>query len=153
MLMETQQTMSQGLMVKAFRLSKSLVAFSGPQPSLSPRAKCSVAMVHTPKVASQCHPWNQVCGFHPIARPSSPPWPGCRCVLHLPPFFAHVRLCSWKPEVHGVLSLLLSTVFSFFVYLGFFVTGSYYTEQADLELLVILLPQPPECWDCRCELP
>jgi hypothetical protein len=33
-----------------------------------------------------------------------------------------------------------------FIYLE---TGSHYVAQAGLEL-VILLPQPPTCWDCGC---
>jgi hypothetical protein len=37
-----------------------------------------------------------------------------------------------------------------FIYLFIFETGSLYGTQAGLELS-ILLPQPPKCWDNRCE--
>jgi hypothetical protein len=33
-----------------------------------------------------------------------------------------------------------------------FKTGSHYVAQADLELMILLL-QPSECWDYRCEPP
>lgn len=32
-------------------------------------------------------------------------------------------------------------------------TVFYYVAQARLEFMVVLLPQPPECWNCKCELP
>jgi hypothetical protein len=38
--------------------------------------------------------------------------------------------------------------FFFFVFGVFFETGSHYVPQAGLELM-ILLPQPPQCWDYR----
>jgi hypothetical protein len=39
-----------------------------------------------------------------------------------------------------------------FIYLFSFEKGSHPVAQAGL-VLMILLPQPPECWDCRYEPP
>lgn len=33
----------------------------------------------------------------------------------------------------------------------FFETGSHSLAEVSVQLIVILLPQPPKCWDYRCE--
>jgi hypothetical protein len=45
----------------------------------------------------------------------------------------------------------LFNVIQFFVFV-FFEAGSLHVDQAGLEVL-ILLPQPSECWDYRCTPP
>lgn len=47
------------------------------------------------------------------------------------------------------LSILQLLIFPFPLPLNSFETGSFHVPQASLELVAILLPQPPKCWDSR----
>lgn len=56
-----------------------------------------------------------------------------------------LSLLTWLSQLHGEVE---------FIFLAFLMeTEAWTVTQVGLELEAVLLPPPPQCWNCRSELP